>query len=220
MVIKLATFRLEAQKWDNFQLFARKQGTTATALLQGFVDSCLGLPQSPDNQLDLIASVNMILASHAAYDARLKSLEIQVQSQPAIVYAPSSPTDNEDIPSISDSLDIPSSPTDNEDIPSISSNLDSLEVLEFVETKKDIPSSLDSLSLLNLTKDQVIDEDHLVGLIRVNINDWTLVKLDSFFKEKGIRLVRPSGKLVNITRTIMSGLVSSNRIHNPHKKNS
>jgi hypothetical protein len=38
---QLATFRLDADTWEEFQKYARRQGSTASALLLGFVDSCL-----------------------------------------------------------------------------------------------------------------------------------------------------------------------------------
>lgn len=38
---QLATFRLNAGTWEEFQKYARRQGLTASALLLGFVDSCL-----------------------------------------------------------------------------------------------------------------------------------------------------------------------------------
>jgi hypothetical protein len=51
----LATFRIDADTWKEFKDAAQAQGTTASALLKGFVSSYLGHPTEPASRLDAIA---------------------------------------------------------------------------------------------------------------------------------------------------------------------
>jgi hypothetical protein len=80
---QLATFRLNPDAWEEFQKYARKQGLTATALLVGFIDSCLaGDDCKPADTANINPQRNN---SHLYEDiyilqARLASLELRLNS--------------------------------------------------------------------------------------------------------------------------------------------
>ena len=120
---QLATFRLDADTWEEFQKFARRQGSTASALLLGFVDSCLAGDsyKSDDRHLiesmvadavsdrtawinsTLVEEIHLLQARLAVVEDRLNNLDGQdIQDKPSVDVVQATSLNNLDSQDIQD----------------------------------------------------------------------------------------------------------------------
>lgn len=76
---QLATFRVDAEKWDVFKRKARQNGASASEVLIGFIDAYLGEGEAPTPaptiELDELADIKTKLDRLEEIESRLDKLE-------------------------------------------------------------------------------------------------------------------------------------------------
>lgn len=83
---KLATFRIEPEKWEAFKSLAANQGTSASAMLNDFIDQCLAegrinfdAPAAVGNDANLINFIDARI--DASLTTRLDEMRSQFEAQ-------------------------------------------------------------------------------------------------------------------------------------------
>lgn len=66
---KLATFRIDANKWQAFQQWAKRSGTNASALLTEYIESCLDIPPTKISRFSIDKN------DHGSLEQRIDELE-------------------------------------------------------------------------------------------------------------------------------------------------
>ena len=72
---KLATFRIDADEWEAFQQWAKRNGTTASALLVEYIEECLDRPPTKPSGIRLEHMVINLTKRIDSIDKRLSLLE-------------------------------------------------------------------------------------------------------------------------------------------------
>lgn len=72
---KLATFRIDPDEWEAFQQWAKRNGTTASALLVEYIEECLDRPPTKPSGIRLEQMVINLTKRIDSIDKRLKVLE-------------------------------------------------------------------------------------------------------------------------------------------------
>lgn len=82
---QLATFRIDADKWDAFKRKARQNGASASEVLIGFIDAYLGEGEVPTPtlipELDELADIKAKLDRLEVLESRIDKLEEQQGKQ-------------------------------------------------------------------------------------------------------------------------------------------
>ncbi|MBD2181883.1 hypothetical protein H6S82_00245 [Planktothrix sp. FACHB-1355] len=76
---KLATFRIDASKWQAFQQWAKRSGSNASALLVEYIEECLDTAPTRRSIFPLNQTANNIDERIGSIDERLKLLEASVE---------------------------------------------------------------------------------------------------------------------------------------------
>lgn len=78
---KLATFRIDASKWQAFQQWAKRSGTNASALLSEYIEQCLDMAPTRISRLSIDTNNTSHLEQRInELEKRLKYLETSMES--------------------------------------------------------------------------------------------------------------------------------------------
>lgn len=72
---KLATFRINSDAWEAFQQWAKRHGTTASALLVEYIEECLDRPPTKPSGIRLEQMAINLANRVDSIEQRLKLLE-------------------------------------------------------------------------------------------------------------------------------------------------
>lgn len=78
---KLATFRIDVDKWQAFQQWAKRSGTNASALLTEYIEECLDMAPTKISRLSIDRNGSSHLDQRVDdLENRLKHLETSIES--------------------------------------------------------------------------------------------------------------------------------------------
>lgn len=78
---KLATFRIDANKWQAFQQWAKRSRTNASALITEYIDGCLDIPPTRVSRFSIDKNSDDSLAQRMdELEQRLKDLQSSMEA--------------------------------------------------------------------------------------------------------------------------------------------
>ncbi|MFB2920177.1 MULTISPECIES: hypothetical protein [Aerosakkonema] len=78
---KLATFRIDPNKWQAFQQWAKRSGTNASALLTEYIDGCLDIPPTRVSRFSIDRNNDVSLEQRMdELEQRLKDLQSSMEA--------------------------------------------------------------------------------------------------------------------------------------------